>query len=79
MLMNLYVAQDLVAKESSPIFEAKNDGVAFRNFKAMILSQKCDPKDFTLYHIGTMDHELNVLSVLPVRQVIIDLAGQEGI
>ena len=33
MIQRLYTVRDLVAEENGPIFTAKNDGVALRQFR----------------------------------------------
>lgn len=58
--MNMYVVHDLVAEESGPIFEAKNDLVAMRNVKQMF--QDVDSnyiKDYKLICVGRLDHTTN--------------------
>lgn len=57
----LYVIRDQVAEESGPIFEAKNDSVAYRQYVTLI--EKSDYQgDFTLLNIGTYDHEKDELA-----------------
>lgn len=60
--MMLYVIYDKVACESGPIFEAKNDSVAFRDFTKVIQKDPINPADFELLRIGSIDHETNILS-----------------
>jgi len=46
MKKNLYTIWDKVAKQCGPVFEAKNDAVAQRNFKNMLTSNKgINPQD----------------------------------
>lgn len=61
MINQLYVIYDRVAMESGPVFEAKNDGVALRNFQKF-MEGKPYPDDFVLMHTGEIDHETNVIS-----------------
>jgi hypothetical protein len=58
----VYVIQDKIAEESSPLWEAKNLGVASRRFLTAIKESET-PEDFRLLEIGEMDHETNVLSL----------------
>ena len=58
MKKGLYVVFDKLAKEAGPIFEAKNDDVAVRNFKRMLQENKSlQVAEFDLVRIGTFDSE----------------------
>lgn len=57
MKMFIYSIRDDKADEYGPIFEAKNDEVAKRNFKHMLTSQPIDPIEFAMYRVGYFDHE----------------------
>jgi len=62
-MKKLYVIYDKVAEESGPIFEAKNDGTALRNYN--IFMQKTSPDnlaDYELYCVGEIDHETNFVT-----------------
>jgi uncharacterized protein YehS (DUF1456 family) len=62
MLMNMYVVYDRVAKESGPVFEAKNDDVALRKLRHEFESAKVDIQDdMKLYRVGIIDHEINTI------------------
>lgn len=67
--MNLYCIRDLLAKESGPLFEAKNDGVACRMYSGVNLPG--DSNDFELLFIGSYDHDKSVIKPVnpPVRVV----------
>lgn len=61
-MAKLYVIQDQVAEESGPIFEAKNDGIAQRNFSLMMVEHKnLDLSEYHLYCVGEIDHETNLI------------------
>lgn len=60
MIMKLYVIQDKIAEESGPIFEAKNDGVAFRKYQKTI-NEVGNSDEYALYCVGEIDHENNVI------------------
>ncbi|MBA7542298.1 hypothetical protein ES705_34619 [subsurface metagenome] len=68
MLKNMYVIFDSVAKESGPVFECKNDGVALRSFSKMIESNQ-DKEEFHLFLVGEMDHETNVIQSLIPKEI----------
>lgn len=58
----LYVIRDKVAAESGPIFEAKNDGLALRQYSYLMANQKgASPGDFELRCLGTIDHETDAI------------------
>ena len=55
MIQRLYTIRDTVAEENGPIFTAKNDGVALRQFKEILTSIQNDPEEYKLFCIGTWD------------------------
>lgn len=58
MKMRVYAIYDRVAEEGGPIFSAVNDGVAIREFRALI--QQCSPVDrdaYKLYLLGVYDSD----------------------
>jgi hypothetical protein len=80
MKTNLYVIYDRVAEESGPIFEAKNDLVADRNFKKLLSEHKTElSNDFKLLRIGTFDHETNGVQgeLIPVEVEFLILNEEE--
>jgi len=54
--MNLYVIFDKIAKESGPIFEAKNDGVALRNYRSLLEKEKINQNEYSLHLLGRYEH-----------------------
>lgn len=64
MLDRLYVVYDTIALEAAPVFHAKNDGVAKRQFDRMISSPNVtNPEDYRLYYVGSFDTEKMELRV----------------
>lgn len=61
MINALYCIFDEVAKEYGPVFEAKNDDVAIRNFNSS-LTQVAFKSDFSLFCVGSIDHETGIIS-----------------
>jgi hypothetical protein len=77
MKRNLYVIYDRVAEESGPVYEAQNDGIANRRYKALMSEQThdwFDETDFTLFHVGEIDKTTNIINALPPREVYISLS-----
>lgn len=71
--MKLYVIYDKAAQQSSPVFEAKNDAVAAREFRKVLQNLK-DPAvpDYRLYCIGIFDQEtMALLAVAPPAEIVI--------
>lgn len=59
----MYVLFDKIAQESGPIFEAKNDGVAIRNYKGFLSSKESlFDNEFELVKIGEIDKETNIIT-----------------
>ncbi|GMO29634.1 MAG: hypothetical protein Ta2B_10630 [Termitinemataceae bacterium] len=56
MLFNLYSVRDRVANEFGPIFQAKNDDVAWRNYFSLLTnSNVTDMLDYELVRLGSFD------------------------
>ena len=56
MKVNIYTIYDKVACEAGPIFQAKNDGVAFRCFMSLINETPVsNPTDYDVYCLGEFD------------------------
>lgn len=61
--MNLYVVFDVLAGESGPVFESKNDETAARAFRRLLQEQRSVSSEYRLMRIGTIDHAGSVLVV----------------
>lgn len=58
MKVNIYTIYDKVANECGPIYQAKNDGVAFRAFINLIgENSTVNPSDYDVYCLGEFDTE----------------------
>ena len=75
MIMFLYTINDKVAQDTGPVFEAKNDGVAARNFRAMIEKQAIDASEYKLLCLGSVSHEdpIKIESYEVPREVPVDM------
>ena len=61
--MRLYTIYDQVAEEAGPIFEAKHDAIARRQFDLLLRQEAVvSPKDFSLYCLGYFDREKILLT-----------------
>lgn len=86
MIRQLYVIYDRVAEESGPIFEAKNDGIANRRYKALIAEQThqwFEESDYILLHIGSIDKSTNEMEtitpeVVDVKLSLIDMEKEDN-
>lgn len=71
--MNLYVIHDLLAEESGPIFESKNDATALRQFKRVFEDRPdSDRSSFKLLRLGTIDHTTSRVSLEEIPQEVVD-------
>lgn len=73
MRRELYVIRDLVACESGPIFEAKNHGVALRQYAQIINQNKGNPRDFCLLHVGQFNHETDEGYFIRAAMIEVDM------
>lgn len=56
--MRIYTIYDRVAEEAGPIFEAKHDAIAHRQFQQLIHQESViNQGDYALYCLGSFDHE----------------------
>lgn len=62
MIKKMYVVYDNEAKECGPIFEAKNDAVAMRNFRNLVEKSNISPDIFGLFCVGLIDTESGFVS-----------------
>lgn len=69
MVSRVYVVFDRLATESGPLFEAKNDAVARRQYD-QLLSKVGRPDEYQLLCLGLMDHDVNRLSVFDLPQEV---------
>lgn len=58
----IYTVFDKVAEEYGPLFEAKNNGVALRQFKRLLDTVVVENRDdYVLYSCGTFDHDAGTM------------------
>ena len=63
MEQRIYVIYDKVALQSGPVFEARNDGVAYRNFKRFLDNEVTVEyvDDYKLLFVGSINHDSSEL------------------
>jgi len=71
--MRLYIIKGLIAEESGPVFEAKNDQVARRGFKQALERSKGGVGEYKLMCIGEFDHDKDLLQPFPFPQEIFNV------
>lgn len=59
--MRLYTIYDNVALEAGPLFPAKNDGVAWRQFQ-QLLAETYNKEDYSLLYCGDFDTDSAVIA-----------------
>ena len=71
MLMSMYVIRDLLAMESSAPMLCKNDSVAVVAYRNALARLEFDAApNYALLHVGSMDTENTVITVLPQVRVV---------
>lgn len=70
MTKRIYVVFDRIAEESGPIFEAKNDAVALRQFRRMQQEHPVDWSEFDLYCLGEVDHVINSITAFATGEKV---------
>lgn len=79
MEKRLYVIYDSVAEQAGPIFEAKNDGTAWRQYEQVRDKKIPTPKDFSLIRVGTFDDETLDITPETTREINANLSIAEEI
>ena len=69
MKTELYTFYDSIACQSEGIFHARNDGDAMRMFIKRF-KDRDDSEDFSLLHIGSMDHDTSGVYPLDVPEEV---------
>lgn len=69
MIIKLYCCYDVVAGEAGPIFQAKNDGVALRQFQNLMNREGIIKEDYELRYLADYDTELCVIQRCKTRMV----------
>ena len=63
MVMKLYTIRDNIAEEFGPVFVAKNDNVAKRQFIDLIQENQINITDYTLWYVGDFYPETDVENI----------------
>jgi len=63
MKMGVYVIYDRIAEEAGPLFTAKSDDVAIRNYRISLKDVNAD--EYRLYAVGEYDSEKVLLFADP--------------
>lgn len=72
--MFMYTVYDETAKESGPIFQAKNDGIALRNYRTMLKEIAPEVQgDYRLYVLGEFDHSTMSFDLTEPRCISFDI------
>lgn len=75
-VMSLYVIYDCVAEESGPVYEAKNDAIALRNY-GNFLKKMEHKEDFRLFKVGEIDHDSNIITAMRLPIEMLDPIKEE--
>jgi len=66
MESRLYCIRDRVAEDSGPIFQAVNDAVAARSYRAFMAQNQVEEDEYSLLCIGTFDSGTSKLDAFEV-------------
>ena len=71
MITNIYTIRDRLAEEVGPLFQAKNDFVAVRQFKQLVKDSE-NPQDYELLCLGWFDDQM--IEIVTAGQVkVVDI------
>jgi len=76
--MNLYTVFDVIADEAGPLFEAKNDRVAVRQYQNLLSQSRLDASEYKLYQVGVFNHDSMELSDLQTREIKYNTEVEDG-
>jgi hypothetical protein len=68
MKMGVYVIYDRIAEEAGPLFTAKSDSVAIRNYRISL--KEVQASEYRLYAIGEYDNEKVLLYADPKHREV---------
>ena len=68
MITNIYTIRDKVAEEVGPLFQAKNDAVAIRQFKQLIKDSE-NPEEYELLFLGDFNDQTIELETVKVKVI----------
>lgn len=74
--MNLYAIYDTLVGESGPVFQAKNDQVALRQFRNLVKGEVLNTSEYELYCLGVYDPEKLLIIVHDKKKVEGNVDGQ---
>ena len=72
MITNIYTIRDKVAEEVGPLFQAKNDAVAIRQFKQLIKDFE-NPEEYELLCLGDFNDQTIELETGKVKVININI------
>lgn len=74
--MILYTVYDRVAEQCGPVFEARNSGIAARNFRQLMRTvPKVDLDVYDLVKLGVMDKDSMKITLVDPEVVEVDLGA----
>lgn len=69
-IMQIYTIIDLLADSSGPLFEAKNDAVAYRSYLQTI-SKAYNPSDYQLVRVGYVERITGKCIIVPEMELVL--------
>lgn len=69
MLIQLYTIRDLVAEESGPIFQVKNEAAAIRHMRNVLKSEVLNPLDYELLYLGDYETEETLINLYEIKSI----------
>lgn len=78
-IMELYTVFDLLADTCGPVFEARNQAVAERQFKRL-LTESFQPEDFLLVRVGYVERSTGQCVLIPEQEIVLldDIEGEKN-
>lgn len=78
--MRLYSIFDRIAEEFGPVFEAKNDSVAIRNWRNTLeRAEGVREDEYRLYWIGTIDHSTGKIVPTDIPAEVMTAVALNGV
>lgn len=72
MITRIYTIRDKVAEEVGPLFQAKNDAVAIRQFKQLVKDSE-NPEEYELLCLGDFNDQTIELETGKVKVININI------
>lgn len=78
LTMGLYVINDKIADEDSPVFEAKNEAIALRQYRGLLSKESVFPEEYRLFQVGNINKSTHVLTAMKPVEILYNINTEDN-